>query len=501
MNRVKALLFFACVVICLSGCSGPETGSGSGQHVTGVTLQGAAAVVKGETLQLTATVVPSEADDMSLTWATSDAAVATVSSSGLVTGVTAGRATVSATTTDGGFSASCAVTVYTHGGLDASFGSGGLATLGGGSPVACAMAVQSDGKIVVAGCVDGAVDMDLFLARYDADGTLDASFGSGGTVTSDFGGSEVATGLAIQSDGKIVAAGYSNSDLFVARYGADGSPDPGFAEGGLQLVTLPSGMEAGDGRWPVALRGDGIIVAGGAYSAATGFDFLVMRLTAAGHIDLGFADSGFFVQDFDSGEDAPTAIALQAEGFIVSGHANVGGMDDFAAIRLTDAGALDTDFGDGGLLAFAMGNTCAANASALQGESRLVLAGYRLSGGSALFFMEGFDPYDGALDPSFGSGGTVSTDMGSDALARAVLLQSDGKIIVAGDVYPSSFGLARYSADGVLDAGFGDAGIRITSIGGDSSMECAAMQADGKILVAGYANLSGSSLIIARFWP
>src|SRR6266536_6168109 len=149
------------------------------------------------------------------------------------------------------------------GALDPSFGTGGQVTTDfGGFDSAQAVAVQSDGKILAAGSSGGG---DFALARYNADGTLDSTFGSGGKLTTDFGGFDVALGVALQADGKIVAVGGggSGSDFALARYNADGSLDASFGSGGM-VTTDFGGFEAATA---VAIQGDGkIVVTGSTFS-------------------------------------------------------------------------------------------------------------------------------------------------------------------------------------------------------------------------------------------
>ena len=167
------------------------------------------------------------------------------------------------------------------GDLDVSFsGDGKQTTDFGGADVASAVAVQADGKLVVAGTSDG----NFALARYGVDGALDPSFSGDGLVTTDLGGTDDGQGVAIQADGKIVVVGSSDGNFALARYTAGGGLDPSFSGDGLQTTDFG----AADGATAVAIQGDGRIVVGG----SSGGDFALARYDAAGELDPSFSGDG-----------------------------------------------------------------------------------------------------------------------------------------------------------------------------------------------------------------
>src|SRR6266702_1236709 len=219
------------------------------------------------------------------------------------------------------------------GSLDPSFGTNGkVATdFHGSTDVARAVALQPDGRIVVAGYalrLDGPA-FDFALARYNADGSLDASFGVGGKVATDFagaGGSEQAHALALQPDGKIVAAGWTSSagastheltflDFAMARYNPDGSLDASFANGGRAELSFFNNADV-DFISGVALQPDGKIVVAGVTTTATR-DFALARYDADGRLDLTFGVNGKVVTDVDNAHNNAFAVALQPDGRIV----------------------------------------------------------------------------------------------------------------------------------------------------------------------------------------
>src|SRR5262249_31918578 len=210
----------------------------------------------------------------------------------------------------------------------ASFGSGGIVTTDffGRLDRAFAVAVQADGKILAAGIAAKPGEQRNFaLARYNSDGSLDPGFGSNGRVTTDFYGLlDNAYALAIQPDGKIVAAGSatipgSNTNEFaLARYDADGTLDSTFGNGGKVATAV---LALNDPALALALQSDGKIVAGGfALIAGLNYDFALVRYSGVdGTPDPGFGTGGVVLTDFAGGDDEIKALAIQSDGKIIAG--------------------------------------------------------------------------------------------------------------------------------------------------------------------------------------
>jgi uncharacterized delta-60 repeat protein len=397
--------------------------------------------------------------------------------------------------------------------LDAGSSPGGTVTTSFGltsDDQAVALAVQPDGRLVVAGTRSPSpAQADFVLARYMSDGSLDPSFGSGGKVTTTFrsgGGSNEASGLALQPDGKIVVAGTkcrSGEDcgpsargareFALARYRSDGTLDANFGSAGK--VTTPVGT--GNTARGVTLQPDGkIVVVGSAVLANSGEDFAVARYDADGTLDTSFGAGGKVTTTFGAtSSDGAEAVVLQRDGKIVAGgHGSFGCRceSDFALARYTADGTLDPSFGSSGKVTTTIGlNRFAfANTLALQADGKIVLAGEIINGGFELDFALARYTADGSLDQSFGSGGTVTTDLEPDAVVQAVAFQPDGKIVAAGyshnDPHWTNFALTRYKADGSLDQSFGSGGKVTTVIGARGSQaRSVALQPDGKIVAAG----------------
>ncbi len=393
------------------------------------------------------------------------------------------------------------------GDLDGTFGIGGKVTTDFVG-AARGIAVQPDGKIVTAGATLG-VTLDFALARYNPDGSLDATFGTGGKVTTDFAGSnEQAFAVALQQDGKIVAAGTTGngtgSDFALARYNPDGSLDATFGTDGKVRADFAGGA---DQAFAVAIQPDGKIVAAGPEQSPypNFYDFGLSRYEPDGSPDPTFGTGGKVATDIDptSGQgsvDLAHAVALQPDGKIVaagfSENGVVGGGPRFAVVRYQPDGGLDGTFGTGGKVTTDLvGSHEEAEGLVLQPDGKIVVAGGTGTATASFDFALARYGSDGSLDPAFGAGGIVTTDLaGNLDKAHSIARQSDGKLVVAGETLsngldPSyNFALARYNEDGSLDTTFGAGGTVTTDFGGHNDHAFAiALQPDGNIVAAGDA--------------
>jgi uncharacterized delta-60 repeat protein len=397
------------------------------------------------------------------------------------------------------------------GDLDTTFDGDGKVVSVLGPSIANAMAVkmQPDGKIVVAGQYAG----DFALARYRADGSFDTSFAGDGTVTTPVGsGADEAWAVVLQPDGKIVAAGLSsngsNNDFALARYTPAGVLDTGFG-GGDGLVTTPVGSGA-DEVYAVALQPDGKIVVAGLSSNGTNNDFALARYDADGTLDTLFGGGdGLVTTPVGTGADNAYAVSLQPDGKIVAaGMSSNGTNNDFALARYEGDGTLDTAFGGGdGLVTTPVGTgTDEANGIVLQPDGKIIVAGVSSNGADNDFALARYGP-DGTLDTGFGGGdGLVTTPLAGDDVGLSVALQSNGMIVVGGYTdsvaFPGNakFALARYQADGALDGGFGSSGTLVTQVGASIGYGWSvALQEDGKIVLAGDAVNSHTTFGLARY--
>jgi uncharacterized delta-60 repeat protein len=390
------------------------------------------------------------------------------------------------------------------GGLDTSFGGDGIVTTDLGSSRANAIALLSSGKFLVGGEADG----NFALLRYNADGTLDTDFGGGdGIVTTDLGGAyDSARGLEVQPDGKIVLAGRmreygepSSDEFAVARYDADGTLDSSFGGGDGKATAdfNPEGDEAG----ALVLLPDGkIVLAGRTYTGIS--RFALARFNSDGSLDGGFGSGG----KVDGGPGSIFGLAAQPDGkLVVAGQRGA----DFTVGRFNSDGSIDTSFGVDGVVSKRFGGKQSSNAVdvALQDDGKIVASGW---GGWSDAVIARYTS-NGSMDTSFGGGDGVTYSrfgIGSSGSAIALGLQPDGKILTAGqwrqdeDFGPDDFGIARYNANGELDPGFGDDGFVTTDVAGGSGENVAsdlAVQPDGKIIAAGGSGYDTYDIALVRY--
>ena len=423
--------------------------------------------------------------------------------------------------------ASAVAAAAAPGQLDPSFGAGGTVVTEFPSSYsgARAVAVQADGRIVAAGFAhtDNSIISDFALTRYDSSGALDPTFGTGGRVRTDFGGRfDEALAVAVQPDGRVVVAGNSSdangSDMAVARYNSDGLLDTSFDGDGMALVDFGSEASAR----AVALQPDGGIVLAGGVSQPVGggccvSDFALVRLTSVGALDSSFDGDGRVVTDFlagaDNGHDVAQAVRVQADGRIVAAGAGVAGVVsvDFAVARYLADGSLDATFSDDGLVTTDfVGYFDEIRDLAVDNGGRIVTGGQscEFPGNSDEVCDFGLARYtsNGTLDRRFGRKGRVRTDLGADLSEgiRGVVVQADGRIVAAGDTSgpgASDVGLTRYRSDGRLDRGFGVNGVVITPVS-PSTDEVGGLelQADGRLVVAGTTAISQSfGFFVSRY--
>lgn len=369
--------------------------------------------------------------------------------------------------------------------LDRTFGSHGtvVAALGTGDAAATAVALQPDGEIVVAGFASTGGEDDFAVARYRADGTPDPAFGSGGVVLTDVGGADRAEAIALQADGKIVAAGSADNDVAVVRYQADGSPDPSFGSHGVVRTSFggPESAEA------LAVQPDGKIVVAGWVTTRQQGDMAVARYLPNGDLDPNFSRDGKLTVNLSSG-DYLSAIALQGDGRIVAAGAAGNGATQFAVVRLRRTGTLDKAFGAGtGIVVTPFpGLASWANAVVLQPDGMLSVAGFAYDGTRFRAALARYTPA-GELDAGFGTGGEVTAKLGAgDATAQSIALQPDGRIVVAGGL-ADDFAVARFTPAGSLDPTFGSNGSVRTDFGEVDQAAGLVLQPDGRIVVAGFS--------------
>lgn len=372
----------------------------------------------------------------------------------------------------------------TDGSLDTTFDDDGFLGTSFGMVTdaeAHSLALQTDGKIVVAGEAN-LNNGDFALVRYNSNGTLDTAFDTDGRVTTDFGfGYDYSNSVVVQQDGKIVAAGAAQSDFALARYNSDGSLDTSFDIDGK--VTTDFYFYIDRGNTLFVQSGNRMILAGTSYNQSD--DFALAGYLSDGSLDTTFGNDGLVSTDFNFGDYQGEDIVIQPDGkIIIAGSTSTSGDSGIGIARINQDGSLDDTFaGDGTLRTdfSIMDDYCTG--VALQGDNKIVVFGTA----DGMFALARFNP-DGSFDISFGTNGIVITDLQdvSGAFSGDVVLQPDDKILVVGGSN-DDFTLVRYNSDGSLDNSFGTGGIVSTDFFGspDTAYDLA-IQSDGKILAAGY---------------
>lgn len=358
--------------------------------------------------------------------------------------------------------------------------------------------IQPDGKIVAAGVSGvlpffGVSSLDMMVARYNGDGSLDSTFGSGGIVTTDLGSpNDNALSVALQADGKIVISGRTalNNELHVAivRYNTNGSIDTTFGNGGV-VVTSIDAFSAGE----VAIQPDGGIVVTGTSVVSGARVFTVARYNTDGSLDNTFDGDGL-AQAPPAGFTAPWGMALQADGKIVVAGESVGDQtDDYCLARFNPDGSVDVTFdGDGLVLTDFDGGFDRATDVVIQPDGKILAAGAGQSITGSIVTLARYNT-DGSLDTSFdGDGRAYGTAGSNQDVVNALALRPDGKIVAAGIGAGSSGNqvmlVARYKSDGSPDETFGNNGLVTTSIGTHAVATSIALQTDGRIVAGGYGN-------------
>jgi uncharacterized delta-60 repeat protein len=321
---------------------------------------------------------------------------------------------------------------------------------------------------------------------------------------------DLLTTLVLQPDDQIVAGGEVGGEIFgdlhdfaLARYNPDGSLDPTFGSSGK--VTTDFKDNGFDLLYALVLQPDGKLVGGGRTTPVGGseggnFDFALARYNPDGSLDPTFGNDGKVTTDFAMQDDAVRALAIQPDGKILAaGRARVNDSTDFALVRYNPDGSLDATFGTAGKVTTSFGRSFERGlAMVLQPDGKIIVAGsvylYEPNVVSPDFGLARYHA-DGSLDVGFGTGGKVTTDFGGFDQIRALLLQPDGKILAAGAAGTHSgdlnFGLARYHADGSLDHTFGNQGKISSDFGGLERVYALLLQADGKILAGGVSTDRG----------
>ncbi|HLP12350.1 MAG TPA: T9SS type A sorting domain-containing protein [Flavobacteriales bacterium] len=370
-----------------------------------------------------------------------------------------------------------------------------------------AIAVQPDGKIVVAGYAFTGVDDDFLVARYNHNGSLDLTFGGTGSITTDFSNSEdIAYDVIVQPDGKIVVAGYTvvtaPNKFALARYNADGSLDATFGTGGKLVTAFATSSIA----FALALQPDGKIVAVGQHTPGSS-ESAIVRYNTDGSLDNTFDLDGKLNLTYYPGSiEIPSDVVIQTDGKIVvsSEHWNSSGTLELGLMRLNPSGSLDLTFDSDGVATMSIASSPGTSpwGMCLQSDGKLAVTGYVMIGGMNKIFVARFNT-NGSADPTFGTGGyTITTVNTYFNIGTSIVQQSDGKLLIGAHLQNAlgdDFGVLRYQTNGNLDLSFGSAGYSFIDFGSYDDCFDIALQPDGKIVTTGWMhNGSDEDVGVAR---
>lgn len=322
-----------------------------------------------------------------------------------------------------------------NGTLDTSFDNDGKIEVGYGSnyEFCHSIAIQPDEKLIVAGSSNGSFS----IARLNTNGTYDTTFSGDGKMIFVFGagiGSKI-NKLLLQPDGKILAIGQAyngtNYDFGMARFNADGSTDSSFGNAGEMLVTIGPANDFGRN---AVLQPDGKIVVCGYSNNASGDSFSITRLNNDGTLDTGFGTNGKIYYNIPTKNlCVAESIAIQSDGnLLIAGHAD----GDFAILKYNSNGTLDTTFGNSGYSTTDFGNfQDKSYALAIQNDNKIILAGHGYEAGNTGLFHAAIARYNanGTLDTTFSSDGKMVLPMAiySDGI-ESMFIQPDGKLLFGG---------------------------------------------------------------------
>ena len=398
----------------------------------------------------------------------------------------------------------------TPGSLDETFGRDGrVITDMGADDYSHALVIQPDGKLLVAGRIDNDSNYDFAVARYNTNGKLDNTFGKNGRVTTPVGdGDDKAMSMALQTDGKIVLAGYAlkqsdDNDFAVVRYNANGTLDKTFGKEGKAITDIGNSDDYGEA---IAIQPDGKIIVAGYSAGNAGVYFAMVRYKMNGMVDSSFGINGRVLSAINNNDYGSSIQLLPGGKILFAGSTYIGSKFAIALVKYNNDGSIDTTFGYGGSMTTSIGVAADYSYStAIQSDGKILVAGSVDNGAGPAFGLVRYNA-NGMLDTTFGTEGKVMTSFGKgDAEGHSLALQRDGKIVVAGYTYDGrkdNFAMVRYSTNGEPDSEFGRNGRVITNFGSqDDQAYSVAIQSDGKIVLAGFSkNIYGVyDFAVARY--
>lgn len=402
-----------------------------------------------------------------------------------------------------GDSALASFTVAVPGTLDTSFGTAGKTTVDFSNlaDVGRRIMLQSDGKPLSIGYVNNGSQTAFGIARYTTSGALDASFGTGGKATIAVGSADFAFGAVQQPDGKIVVGGYATNvpngyDFAAIRLNADGTLDTGFGTAGKTIVTLGSGA---DRAFAIGLQSDGKIILAGDSSIAGNIDMALVRLTSSGALDTTFGTAGILTFPVGVATDSIKGMSIQPDDkIVVAGFA----ASDSVIARLTKDGALDPSFNSTGIFtqSFDAGSD-GFEAVIVQKDGKIAA-----SGSTPADYLIARLNDDGTLDTTFNASGYLIAPVGAAAdLSYGLIQLRDGSLFANGYSHNGAnndFSACRITSTGALDATFNGSGRLLVPVGAGADQSYGAVEDSlGRVLMGGYSANANNDYAIIRLWP
>ncbi|MBA4123809.1 MAG: VCBS repeat-containing protein [Acidobacteria bacterium] len=400
------------------------------------------------------------------------------------------------------------------GDLDTTFGNGGkvITRITSQEDRPIRVRIQPDGKIVTVGIVlEGGFGcpVNAFLVRHNANGTVDNSFGTNGSVVVTSNSYEIIeiifTDFVILPDGKllVIAHKYINcstpsTDLLIYRYTANGTLDAAFGTNGV--ITTPLGNETYAQR--IVLQPDGKFVVA---SRTRSNEVAVVRYNPNGTLDTTFGTGGISKTSVGNSNFYASEILVQTDGkLLVAGDAHFGSNQDIFVLRYNPNGTLDNSFGANGIVQTDIDNqTNYAGGMALQPDGKIIVNSSNFTSANLTSLLSSsIVRYNanGTLDNTFGANGIVriteAPSQYSEGIAFALAIQQNGKILTAGR-RNGTFAISRYNSDGTIDTSFGTNGVVITPI--EDSITSIALQTDGKIIAVGFTYGDGGGVALVRY--
>jgi len=414
------------------------------------------------------------------------------------------------TYTNGAFTTSIESAPINNNPLDASFGTGGKVTTDftNGSDSAGVLARQPDGKLLVGGLTFGGGSTRFVLARYNENGSLDTAFGTGGTVTTTvFSEGSPCRCMVLQPDGKIVVAGTTLArprNFQLARYDSDGNLDLTFGTNGTGTVTTAIDAQEPTEGGTLLLQPDGKLVLIGTHVFN---EYAVVRYNPDGSLDGTFGSGGIVTTATPANFLSVTAAVIQPDGKIVVGGSADSAADRFELVRYSENGSLDLGFNGTGKVQGPGGSINAKlTGLLLQPDGKLIASGLTSDGTGNVVTVARYLS-NGSFDTTFATNGIAKVQLQTGIFSSGnSVLQADGKVVVIGSTQYGPFdriAVLRLDAIGTQDTTFGTNGVIFASIGNiDAAGSALLLQPDGKLIAAGSAMGSGGrDFVLTRYLP